>query len=1447
MSINNTYKSLEDLSSFAKNYKTRLSSAFTENLGKSVLTNYNIPEDSAEKFNNILNFAINCISKDSVDLDSAHTVMSSELSKLLQKYYEQSLNDQDIFTLLYIVLTYNKEVDNYMFSNPMSSFFGITKQYKQTADYFNGIFKTIYEYTTKIDTSANKWYNREYDDSSQQTLLESLIFFYLLNELKTAYDNDNLTNYIENINFDYKEQTFIEEEIFVNKYYLNPANGKTYNYYIKDSTINEFKLCNFALIYDYYSFSKDNDYIPPMILNTYKSEVVNSNATGDNLFDLYYREDNTNNYIIISEQKLQITKQNLFNDELPNITSINDIISTAINKLKEIFINPSEEDKFASITDKLTSDDYKTSLYLVKSPTTYAELMLKKNKILYKFGNNYTTNQKVSEVILNNNLNDNTTQYRYYKNSASEAEHAMAQKYQLISYFEIIKYPIIGYEMINKFTSTFSELPGFIENAGWDTASITLSSNENDCRYLSFAVIYKELNPNYRDVTFADITDLAIANLDESYFLDSGPNIVSPSLYQTMIGDTSLETIETNKDNEANETLKSYPIRDFIASLYTNPYVIHNSRESDIIRYMAGPIYENRYGSNQSQKKEIEYFLELYEETRNYYYMKLLNKSFVHDEYYDEYEKYFIMLYTIERFISYKIDLIRDIDYFDETDIHNFLLTYGLDKLDSSAVFYKQDDYKLEIIRNFTQLVKNKGTTDVVRTLLKIFNGNDAEIEIGKYMLSDVSTGTATTSPSYIPDNSTILISNNINNKDIVKAKKSELSFYYDETANSKYIMVQKDSTNIRKIDVTKSGLTLSDQESLEYDVVQQNDTDLVLLKITNPHTVTVFYYPLGSFKNEQQYDALSHNLQFIEIPYNTDNETKDVINRLSTAKDYNAFTEHDQYWDNSSLTESTLSSFNINTAPTKYSTFDYSLNISEFIVKSRYALELAEYLFERAKININNNNEHTLNNTSDIFNNLVIETDLLPNLNSILTVDKYLRVIRLVYKTIVLSYMKSIYATYPTNENITLNKLGINRNANFVTLMSNIQTRIGNIRDENYEFDKYLSNILEYVKNNNTDASTKTTLFKNNYWPNAFYTYTKYKDNENATIKEINVFSKYKMESTNFADTLTTLDYSFSPWSIDESTNKPIDDTRRIHLLFNEANDNTIARNSFNKIAEYLEGINYISLMNTERDLFEEEQKENSSTYIPNLAFSYLLHELSRNNISEANDSNIYTNLTEKILKIPYDYLLGFNNPSYHFDYKSMNFNNITAIFIEEMFKTFFTVDKNDNSTLNTFDLKIDGEDYKFIKENNLLDFVINDIISDINDNDTEYIISYNNISPATDPETSTLLNEHILKLIELCENLGDILSSQPLMQVYYQFSEEMKNTIDFLTAALRLFISYTSEISEVRATQKYQSDAENVIPVDQYYGVYTNTVADVLYYDEQIIYTKSGGDSNA
>lgn len=1452
---NNIYKSIEDLSQFAKNYKTNISKAFTDNIANTALGQYNIPEDSADKFNNILNFALNCVSKDSVKLDGAHTYFSSEFSRLLIKYYEQSLNTEDIFTLLTIVKLYNSEVESHIFADPMVSAYGFDENYKQNADYFLGIFNKIYTDIVKLseDEGAAAWYKKDYDEA-QRLLLESLIFFYILDELNSVH-NTKIQTYLSNIKIERNTNQHIVENASIIRYYHHPQTNKTYAYCDAAG-----KPCNFALKYDYYNFIKSNDYIPQLVTSVYVSTIVTSNT--DTAVQLYYKEGDEihpipNTYIEIEKIDIYgsvgyntsiatggIPAFSVDNDEI----SINTILKEAQHKLKDLFITSDEE--YTSVTDKLIKLNEGAHIYLKKSPADYFNLMLNKNKIQYTLGTEYTA--------------PNNT----YKNSASDFEYSMAYKKSPISYIEVINYPIVGNEAIQKFQSYFSTLPGF-NNLNWENV-VNISSATEPTQLISFAIIFKELNPEYRNVMFSDIIDLSIANLINSLFLNSGENIVNHTIFESITTDISLETIKTNLDNmnDSETATKKYPIRDFVSSLYANSYIAHNSRESDIIRYMAGSILPDSYGITKIEKNEIEYFLDLYEETRNYYYAKLLNKSFVHDELYDEYEKYFIMLYTIERFISYKIDLIRDIDYFDETDIHNFLLSYGLDQLDTSAVFYHQDEYKLEIIRNFTELVRSKGTAEVVRILLKIFNGYDSEINIGKYMLSDVSTGSATTHPTYNSTNSTLLLYNqttgtihetSIEDIEISDTSQNSRSRSIDspttEDTNTKNIYIyDKDTAKLIRTIKVDSDATL-DTSAGNSSVISSglpSNTDVYVndayLKLTKGGEDK--YYWIGNFKTDQEYLQSSHTLQFIEIPYETNNETKDILDKLSNAKTYDEFTEYDPYWDNDILTESVLEPFNINTTPTKYSTFDYSLNIASYIIKSRYALELAEYFKDYVKINNNSNTDNELINTTDVFSKILLETDLIPLSNSTLTVDTYFRIIRLMYKFIVLSYIKSFNDSDPSlSLSNSLSKLGINRESTLLTLFTNIKNRLtslrGSIPSSQIHMIKYLDNVLDYFENK-ADSDQQATLFSNEYWPNSLVTQVKYTPPEEGATEQtidINVYNQYK-----FSDQMTdnpisdTLKYLFNEWETSDDDTL-VEDTGRIKLLLNEVKQNNYSRKSLSTISNYLEGVSYLSLINRERDLYDDE-------YIPNIAISYMRHVVNQTGLIMFDDDVIYSNLTSRILQVPYDYLLGFNNPLYNFDYKSMNFNNITNIIFEEIFKTFFIVNNNDY-TINNFKTQLDKNDIQLLKENpELIEYLTNGIIDDISEIEADieeladtaesYTIDYASIKPANDTETSALISAQILKLIELCENLGDILASQPLMQVYYQFSEEMKNTISFLTAALRLFISYTSEISEVRATQKYSAESENLIPVDTYYGVYKNIISDVLYYDEKVIHKK-------
>ena len=64
------------------------------------------------------------------------------------------------------------------------------------------------------------------------------------------------------------------------------------------------------------------------------------------------------------------------------------------------------------------------------------------------------------------------------------------------------------------------------------------------------------------------------------------------------------------------------------------------------------------------------------------------------------------------------------------------------------------------------------------------------------------------------------------------------------------------------------------------------------------------------------------------------------------------------------------------------------------------------------------------------------------------------------------------------------------------------------------------------------------------------------------------------------------------------------------------------------------------------------------------------------------------------------------------------------------------------------------------------------------------------------------------------------------------------MENTTKFLMAALRMFISYTSDITSVKSVSKYELDGENVIPTDYYSGSTSADYVDSIFYDESVEY---------
>ena len=732
-----------------------------------------------------------------------------------------------------------------------------------------------------------------------------------------------------------------------------------------------------------------------------------------------------------------------------------------------------------------------------------------------------------------------------------------------------------------------------------------------------------------------------------------------------------------------------------LRTIKTNPYYARKARESDIIQYVSGTYEDYDYGDAVStennkyiENKEIELFMEIYQETRDYYYARLLNKSFVHDDFYNNFEKFFIAFYAVERFISAKIDVIHDIDHFDSADISNFLKSYGLDVLDASATFYNQDLYKLNIIKEFKNLIKNKGTSKVTEYLMKIFNGKNSEIKINKYLLAEISGNSS------------------------------------DATANDNYNVT----------DSTKNNFFYSyynDSNKTEYDSSYTYDNGIIK---NNNGEVAGHYYPKKEYKTDK-------NIKFIEVNYNTYNETKDILKAISNQKDYSAFVEDDPYWDENLLTEEDIKKLNINTVASKYTSFEYSQDTAKSVIKAIYSLELMQYLYEKLKDTNDDKVKPITENIAFTFTG----TDNLSNLSF----DDVFRVLRLMFKGVIFAKTGGISNAYSNNF------MTINREANLNT---------------------FVTNLKEYIKANPTLKTSLNYLSNNNWLTND----AKYTGEDSYITTLQNVFSN--------------MDYSKSQKDLKFKT-------------------------SFNFIDKYLKDVNLLSMLNQNMDVIG---------FINN--YKGIDKEQLKNNYNNA----LVENIIDSILEFPYDYLAANGNPEFKVEYEAAYLNTDFKIFTNILYETFYT--SNDNNVI-TYDNKItNAADISMLTDSNFVSYIFGDICEyseSIVKNEKGEEIKVGIISA----KNHTADDEAVQ--IEKIISIGNILINlSSFLNVNFQIDSTMENTTKFLMAALRMFISYTSDITSVKSVSKYELDGENVIPTDYYSSATSADYVDSIFYDESVEY---------
>lgn len=1243
------YKSIEELNKYAKKYNTTPPSFLAE-LGKNTLGTYTIPEDSVESFNNIISFLLHSTLKDSHLLDDADNALSKTFKDLLIKYYENELSDDDIYMLLYLVKTYNDEIDAIFENNDANVIFSINKENMSNADYFNNIVNKIIQNDkylinitdgkvsdtqsstdiqekTLFKTALTLLTDSSLDNNEFKSIIEAIVYIYICNKL------DSIPEETKN---DVSISEKVPEEIALFGNELNTSE----KYYIKEN--NKYYNVKTGITYKYRKITnKDMDSGFFILTDKIERRIVFESS--ENSSQLYVLE---NSIYEPTDAYLETTETSF---------SLDIKISDPFAVLLDV--------------DKLDIDSFIEYV-------SVANLGIEKYKDV----------SKRKEKILISNSASNIT-YIGEKRGASPEE----------AYRTRIFDNVCTFNLLNVSVDPNSDIVTIYNEIFKDNQAVANGARISDPISISFAVIYKELNPEYRKAELSDVIDFGIAlKDDDSLFPGSGELITSLSI------DLMLKNLvaEYSKDD----------IFKMLRTIKTNPYYARKAKESDIIQYVSGTYEDYDYGDAVStennkyiENKEIELFMEIYQETRDYYYARLLNKSFVHDDFYNSFEKFFIAFYAVERFISAKIDVIHDIDHFDSTDISNFLKSYGLDVLDASATFYNQDLYKLNIIKEFKNLIKNKGTSKVTEYLMKIFNGKNSEIKINKYLLAEIS-----------GDSSDATTDDNYNVTDLTK--NDFFYSYYNDSSKTEY-----DSSYI-------------------YDngIIKNNDGEVI--------EVIGYYYPKKEYSTNK-------NIKFIEVDYNTDNETKDVLKAISNQKDYNTFVEDDPYWDENLLTEEDIKKLNINTVASKYTSFEYSQDTAKAVIKAIYSLELMEYLYEKLKYTNGEKIETITKNIAFTFTG----TDTLSNLSF----DDVFRVLRLMFKGVIFAKTGGITNAY-SSLNMQHNFMTINRNANLNTFVTNLD---------------------KYIKANPT-SNTSLKYLSNNDWLTEKGIYT----GEDSYISILqNVFS---------------------------------------NMSYSEHQKDSKFKTSFNLIDEYLKDVNLLSMLNKDEDVIKFIINNNINNT------KKITEEELKNN-----STTLVEHIIDPILKFPYEHLAANGNPEFKVEYEAAYLNTDFKIFTNILYETFYT--DNGNNVIAYDDKITNAADIEMLKDSNFVSYIFGNICEYKNEDIKVGILSAKNHT--ADDEAAQI--EKIISIGNILTNLYSFLN------VNFQIDSTMENTTKFLMAALRMFISYTSDITSVKSVSKYELDGENVIPTDYYSGSTSADYVDSIFYDESVEYilnTNEGDDAN-
>lgn len=470
-------------------------------------------------------------------------------------------------------------------------------------------------------------------------------------------------------------------------------------------------------------FDENDDY-RKKVFGLYKTQDFNSSII--NLIYLGF-------YNSLSDNKLKSDAETSRNKI--NYLIYNRIYYIIYNRIRDKYkINPDVNlDDKINLNDKNNNLNFQTFEIDITDIESLTSYLNSKSKDINSLINTFIAKEKIIKRTFESYNNEEIKE----KKKASEFEKSLIGNGEYITFFDIRTKQAINLTDVQKRSAL----------------RVLSSDNGNTGVIYQYLILYKELNPEYRDV-------LDSLNVELNLNLNISLNETKKTNFDVMMDykATNVNQYNTILTNSVVKYIRSIPsseflTRDFLENgivkstsclykyKYTNPYTIRRACESEVMSYYMGDDYvSNKYGQYSYERSEIYDFLKIYQETRDYYYQVLLNESFTNESEYFLYEKMFISFYAIERFLTGKLDNLKDVSRFNLTDIVNFFESYGFKELSDIIQDKKYYDPDLEmysknLIKGYLPLTQNKGSKAITSIIENIFSIDNKSLTIYRNLL----------------------------------------------------------------------------------------------------------------------------------------------------------------------------------------------------------------------------------------------------------------------------------------------------------------------------------------------------------------------------------------------------------------------------------------------------------------------------------------------------------------------------------------------------------------------------------------------------------------------------------------------------------------------------------------------------------------------------------------